>query len=71
MPRRSNTDPRPAPRRTESLADKLARIGVGREEDLVLHLPLRYEDHTRLVPLAQVEVGETVQTEGKIGRAHV
>ena len=34
-----------------ALADKLARLGIARDADLVLHLPLRYEDHTRLVPL--------------------
>ncbi len=50
----------------EGLADKLARLGVARDEDLVLHLPLRYEDHTRLVPLSQVKVGETLQTEGTV-----
>ena len=55
----------------EGLADKLARLGVDREEDLVLHLPLRYEDHTRLVPLAQVKVGETVQTEGTVANVDI
>ena len=50
----------------EGLAEKLARLGVARDEDLVLHLPLRYEDHTRLVPLARVKVGETLQTEGTV-----
>ena len=54
-----------------ALADKLARIGVVRDEDLVLHLPLRYEDHTRLVPLASVQVGETVQTEGIVASAEI
>src|SRR5947207_5533293 len=49
-----------------TLADKLARLGIARDEDLVLHLPLRYEDHTRLAPLADVKVGETVQTEGTV-----
>ena len=57
------TGPRPA---GDSLADKLARLGVARDEDLVLHLPLRYEDHTRVVPLAQATVGETLQTEGTV-----
>ncbi|MEO8484898.1 MAG: ATP-dependent DNA helicase RecG [Betaproteobacteria bacterium] len=50
----------------DALADELERLGVAREQDLVLHLPLRYEDHTRLVPLADVKVGETVQTEGTV-----
>ena len=60
-----------APTRAEGLADKLARLGVAREEDLVLHLPLRYEDHTRLVPLARVKVGETVQTEGMVANVDI
>ena len=50
----------------DTLADKLARLGIAREEDLVLHLPLRYEDHTRLTPLPEVTVGETLQTEGTV-----
>ena len=63
-PKTSGTVARQKP--GEGLADKLARLGVARDEDLVLHLPLRYEDHTRLVPLARVKVGETLQTEGTI-----
>ena len=39
----------------EALAEKLARIGVLRDADLVLHLPLRYEDRTHLRPLACFE----------------
>jgi ATP-dependent DNA helicase RecG len=63
-PKTSGTVARQKP--GEGLADKLARLGVARDEDLVLHLPLRYEDHTRLVPLARVKVGETLQTEGTV-----
>jgi len=48
------------------LADKLAKLGIAREEDLVLHLPLRYEDHTRLVALAALKGGVTAQTEGVV-----
>ncbi len=55
----------------DALAEKLARMGVLREEDLVLHLPLRYEDHTRIVPLAGVKSGDTVQTEGVIVSADI
>jgi ATP-dependent DNA helicase RecG len=65
---RSRSADAPAPRAKpgEALADKLARLGVAGEDDLVLHLPLRYEDHTRLTPLASVAVGETLQTEGTV-----
>ena len=49
---------RPAERApSRGLADQLARLGLAREQDLVLHLPLRYEDHTRLVPLAALRAG--------------
>jgi ATP-dependent DNA helicase RecG len=48
------------------LADKLARLGLAREEDLVLHLPLRYEDHTRLVPLPRLQPGLAQQVEGTV-----
>ena len=48
------------------LADQLARLGLTRDADLVLHLPLRYEDHTRLTPLAALAPGLSVQTEGVV-----
>jgi len=60
-----------AAKRADALAEKLTRIGVTREEDLVLHLPIRYEDHTKLVPLAQVRPGTTVQTEGEVVSAEI
>jgi ATP-dependent DNA helicase RecG len=49
-----------------SLADQLERLGLLRDADLVLHLPLRYEDHTRLVPLPTLEPRLAVQAEGVI-----
>lgn len=36
----------------KALSDRLAKIGLRRPEDLILHLPLRYEDETRLTPVA-------------------
>ncbi|HEY8243487.1 MAG: ATP-dependent DNA helicase RecG [Vicinamibacteria bacterium] len=64
--RRPADAPAPRAKPGEALADKLVRLGIAGEADLVLHLPLRYEDHTRLVPLASVNVGETLQTEGTV-----
>ncbi len=49
-----------------ALAGKLARLGVQREFDLVLHLPLRYEDETRLTPIAEAREGAAVQVEGTV-----
>src|SRR6185436_11339644 len=48
------------------LNDLLLRLGLVRGEDLVLHLPLRYEDHTRIVPLNALKVGMGVQAEGTV-----
>ena len=55
----------------DALAQKLARLGVSRDEDLVLHLPLRYEDRTRLTPLADLRAGDTAQAEGTVVRTDV
>jgi ATP-dependent DNA helicase RecG len=53
------------------LADQLARLGIARDEDLVLHLPLRYEDHTRLTPLATLGPGLALQVEGEIVKTDI
>ena len=55
----------------DALAEKLLRIGVLRDEDLVLHLPLRYEDHTQVVPLADAKPGAAAHTEGVIVSADI
>jgi hypothetical protein len=45
-------------------AKALEKLGLTRDVDLALHLPLRYEDETRLLPLHQARAGETVQVQG-------
>jgi ATP-dependent DNA helicase RecG len=47
-------------------ADKLAKLGLTRDIDLVLHLPMRYEDETSLTPIGELLPGETAQTEGVV-----
>ena len=49
-----------------SLKAKLAKLGIRRNFDLVLHLPLRYEDETRLTPIAEAREGAPVQVEGTV-----
>lgn len=44
----------------------LDKLGLRRDIDLALHLPLRYEDETRITPLAQAREGDTVQIEGEV-----
>ena len=54
------------PKGGNTLADKLARLGIARERDLVLHLPLRYEDHTHLCALAALRAGQAWQVEATV-----
>jgi len=53
------------------LRAKLARIGIRRDFDLVLHLPLRYEDETRVVPIAQAPAEIPVQIEATVRDARI
>jgi ATP-dependent DNA helicase RecG len=49
-----------------ALKDKLRKLGLARREDLVLHLPLRYEDETTLTPIAAALDGVPVQVEAEV-----
>jgi len=44
----------------------LRKLGLVRDIDLALHLPLRYEDETRIVKLADAREGDTVQIEATV-----
>lgn len=50
-------------RASDALLKKLAKIGLHSEADLLVHLPLRYEDETRITPVARSFAGEPVQVE--------
>lgn len=54
-----------------SAAGLLAKLGLHGPDDLVLHLPLRYEDETRLVPMASLVHGASAQIQGTVTRAEV
>ncbi len=44
----------------------LLKLGLVRDVDLALHLPLRYEDETRIVRLADARDGQVVQIEAEV-----
>ena len=44
----------------------LIKLGLARDIDLALHLPLRYEDETRIVKLRDAREGDTVQIEATV-----
>ncbi len=50
---------------------KLAKLGIHHRADLLLHLPLRYEDETHLTPIADAQPGMTVQVQGVITHSEV
>ena len=58
--------PRAWPGVGAQLAGRLARLDIHGPEDLLLHLPLRYEDETRLTPIAAARPGFSAQVEGEV-----
>ena len=57
-------DPRSLQR--TSLAKRLGKLGLAGRCDLVLHLPLRYEDETRITPVGEARAGEPVLVEVEV-----
>ena len=49
----------------------MAKLGLRRDIDLALHLPLRYEDETRVTPIADAPDGEPVQVEGVVTESRI
>ena len=54
-----------------SIQEKLRRLHIETLLDLLFHLPHRYEDRTRITPIAQADVGQAVQIQGVIKSAGV
>ena len=53
------------------LADRLRRLGIASAEDVLLHLPLRYQDRTRVTPINQVQPGDEAQIEAEVVSSEV
>src|SRR5699024_9049175 len=48
------------------LAGRLAALGIERPGQLLTHVPLRYEDRTRVTPMADLRPGVSAQVAGKV-----
>ncbi|SJL84770.1 ATP-dependent DNA helicase RecG [Vibrio palustris] len=48
------------------VAEKLEKVGLVTVQDLLFHLPLRYEDRTRIYPVAKLHPGIWVAVQGKV-----
>ncbi len=53
------------------VAERLQRLGIGSVQDLLFHLPLRYEDRTRVVPIGSLRPGDQVVIEGVVQLAEI
>ena len=53
------------------VAAKLEKLGIYRVQDLLFHLPLRYEDRTRVVAMGSLQHGQHAVIEGVIEHAEV
>lgn len=49
-----------------ALAVKLNDLGIFNVQDLLFHLPARYEDRTRIVPLRSLRMGQLAQIQGEV-----
>ena len=52
-------------------AERFARLGIRTVQDLLFHLPLRYEDRTRITPIGAARPGDWVVIEGVVDHAEV
>ncbi len=57
--------PVPAPPKN-AMQKLMEKLGLKRDIDLALHLPLRYEDETRISMLRDVREGDQIQIEGEV-----
>ena len=55
----------------EALTEKLSRVGLETLQDLLFHLPLRYQDRTRVVPIGQLRPGQDAVIEGVVSGADI
>ena len=53
------------------IEQKLQRLGLRDPSDFVVHLPIRYEDETQVIPILSVFPGASAQVEGEVIRSEV
>ncbi|PCI21546.1 MAG: ATP-dependent DNA helicase RecG [Piscirickettsiaceae bacterium] len=55
----------------EKVAGNLARLGITSVADMLFHLPHRYEDRSKIVPIGALQAGESALFEGCVELAEV
>ena len=54
-----------------AIAEKLSRIGINNVQDLLFHLPMRYEDRTRITPISDILPESFATIEGYVQHTEV
>lgn len=54
-----------------ALSQRLLKYGIKSVEDLLFHLPLRYQDRTRITPIGALQDGAEVVIEGRVALVSV
>ena len=54
-----------------AIAEKLSRIGIQNVQDLLFHLPMRYEDRTRITPISDLRPESFATIEGYVQHTEV
>ncbi|WP_419619298.1 DEAD/DEAH box helicase, partial [Thiolapillus sp.] len=52
-------------------AERLARLGIECVQDILFHLPLRYQDRTRVTPMQYLRPGDEVVVEGEVEHVEI
>jgi len=52
-------------------AERLQKLGIHSVQDVLFHLPVRYQDRTRVVPIAALRAGQHVVIEGIIESSEI
>jgi ATP-dependent DNA helicase RecG len=66
MPKPSSAPSAPPRNKLSAAQHAMHGLGLRRDIDLALHLPIRYEDETRITPLHLAREGEVVQIEAVV-----
>lgn len=51
---------------TPKFSEKLARLGISCDQDILLHIPLRYEDETQIIPVDGLRSGVFAQAQVRV-----
>ncbi len=63
---RSGAAAQRAPAKRRDQASLFAKLGLHTPQDFLLHFPIRYEDETRLAPIASARAGQPIQFEAVV-----